>query len=434
MARMKFIMVPIGSAGDVHPFIWIARLLQQRGHEVVFLAQEAVRKMPEAAGLKTIPWGNLQRQEDILRNPDIWHPSKAIKLILEHMPEWARESIPMIRSELEGGEGRSVMIAGALAFGARVIAERWDVPLLTIHLQPTVFMSAVDTPVMMAKGEWLPKLPRFLRQLFFDFVNWRVDGLLGPTMGQVRESVGLPAGRVIGLMRSYWNSPDGVLCTFPEWFAPKASDWPPQAVVTRFPLYDESTDRPLDASLEQFMSAGEPPIVITPGSANAHGHSFIRESLLACQRIGKRALVVTRFPETVGPLPAGSASFEYVPFGRIFLRAAAVVHHGGVGTTAQCLAAGVPQFLMPMAHDQPDNAARIKKMECGDYLYPGKFKARRIAKKLSLLLASDAIKSACAEGRRRIKEQMSESQMGELIEQLSERAIEKRAGAVAAMH
>src|SRR6185436_16882143 len=109
-----------------------------------------------------------------------------------------------------------------------------------------------------------------------------------------------------------------------------------------------------------------------------------------------RGILVTRYPEQVpAGLPESIRAFEYVPFGRAFPRGAAVVHHGGIGTMAQCMAAGVPQMIMPMAHDQPDNAVRVKRFGIGDYLYPKKFKAGRIAERLGRLIGSEEVKRAC---------------------------------------
>ena len=418
---LKFLLIPIGSAGDVLPFVWLGRLLRARGHDVVFFAQDLAREMPQRAGLPTIPWGDAAEQESLIRNPDLWHPRRAMNLIAHFAARWAGQSIPIIRPHVE--DGRTVMIAGALAFGARILAERWNVPLLTAHVQPAVFMSIEDTPVMIAHGEFLPRLPRWARRAFFAAANWMVDRKMGPAIQQVRTDVGLPPGRIKGLMRHYWHSPDGVLCLFPEWFARQASDWPAQAVLSRFPLYDEAIDRPPDPALEAFLAAGDAPVVITPGSANAHAQRFLRHALEACTRIRRRAVVITRYPEQVATLPPDGACFQYLPFGQVFPRAAAVIHHGGIGTTAQCLAAGVPQLIMPLSHDQPDNAARVKRFGAGDYLYPSAFKPHRIAHVLERLLASDAVRQACITLRDRCHTQMSDDEMAQLVESLGAKAL-----------
>ncbi len=426
---MKFVLAPIGSAGDVHPFVWLGKLLRARGHEVMFVAQENVREMPEQAGLPTVIWGDAAEQEEILHHPDLWHPKRAFHLLTRYIPKWAGENMEAIRGQVE--EGRTVVIAGALAFGARVLAERtprWPgVPLLTVHLQPSIFMSVEETPVMMAGYEWLPGAPRWVRRLFFAMANRMIDRKLGKPLAKVRKGVGLPRERLRGIMRSYWHSPDGVLCLFPEWYARKAADWPEQAVTTRFPLYDESPERGEDAGLEAYLRVGERPVVITPGSANVQAAHFLKVAVEACGRVGMRALVATRYPEQV---PAGDVAavraFKYIPFSQVFPRAAAVIHHGGIGTTAQCFAAGVPQLIMPMAHDQPDNANRIKRLGVGDFLYPKKFHAESVGWMLKGLLESPEVRDRCMGVRRRIAEPRREGEMGELIETLSERALRVR--------
>jgi UDP:flavonoid glycosyltransferase YjiC (YdhE family) len=225
----------------------------------------------------------------------------------------------------------------------------------------------------------------------------------------------------------WWHSPDGVVCLFPRWYARKAADWPNQAVLTRFPLYDEGEVLARDEKVERFMAAGEAPVVITPGSANVQAGRFIQESVGAVKKLGRRAMVVTRYPEQVpAEMGDGIEAFEYVPFGRVFPRAAAVIHHGGIGTTAQCLAAGVPQLIMPMAHDQPDNAARVKRMGAGDYLYPKAFRAEAVAGRLAELMESPAVKKACAKYRCKMSQQMAPGAVAEVIEEMGERALRVR--------
>jgi UDP:flavonoid glycosyltransferase YjiC (YdhE family) len=86
---------------------------------------------------------------------------------------------------------------------------------------------------------------------------------------------------------------------------------------------------------------------------------------------------------------------DYVPFSQVLPRAAAIVHHGGVGTTSQGLRAGIPQLLMPMAHDQPDNAARLVRLGVGDWLAPAKFSGQAVAARLQALLESAAVRASC---------------------------------------
>ena len=96
-------------------------------------------------------------------------------------------------------------------------------------------------------------------------------------------------------------------------------------------------------------------------------------------------------------LPAGVAHFAYVPFGLLLPHAAALVHHGGIGTCAQGLAAGVPQVIMPLAHDQPDNADRLSKLGVSRTLPPRRFRGPALAAVLRELLSCDRTAKACRE-------------------------------------
>ncbi|HEX5502282.1 MAG TPA: nucleotide disphospho-sugar-binding domain-containing protein, partial [Thermomicrobiales bacterium] len=94
-------------------------------------------------------------------------------------------------------------------------------------------------------------------------------------------------------------------------------------------------------------------------------------------------------------LPAGVVHRDYLPLGALLPGAAALVHHGGIGTTAQGLAAGVPHLVMPMSHDQPDNAARLRRLGVGAALAPRRFTGRAVADALDGLLGSEAVLGRC---------------------------------------
>ena len=107
-------------------------------------------------------------------------------------------------------------------------------------------------------------------------------------------------------------------------------------------------------------------------------------------------MLLTKFPEQLPPtLPPTAAHFAYVPLDVLLPRAAAFVHHGGVGSMSQGLAAGVPQLVMPLAHDQFDTAARIRRLGVGTGLGVRRFTGRRVARALAGLLESDAVAAAC---------------------------------------
>jgi UDP:flavonoid glycosyltransferase YjiC (YdhE family) len=152
----------------------------------------------------------------------------------------------------------------------------------------------------------------------------------------------------------------------------------------------------MPGALEEFLASGSPPIVFTPGSANVHARPFFQAAAEACARLGRRGVLLTRFPEQIpSVLPEGVRHFAYAPFSRLLPRAAALVHHGGIGTAAQGMAAAVPQLVMPLSHDQHDNAARMVRLGVARTLPPTRFRTPAVAAALGHLLDSSAVAASC---------------------------------------
>jgi rhamnosyltransferase subunit B len=260
-----------------------------------------------------------------------------------------------------------------------------DFPLVTIHLQPSVIRSLVEPAKLpgLVMKKWFPM---WLKRGIWDGGDkYVVDPVIAPPINALRRELGLAPVKQI--LRDWWHSPDLVIGMFPDWYAAPASDWPRQARVTGFPLWDESGVTPISTELDQFLRAGGPPVAFTPGSAMVHGREFFAAAADACHRQNLRGLLLTRSPEQVpAALPDGVIHVAYAPFSDLLPRCAALVHHGGIGTAAQGLRAGIPQLLMPMAHDQPDNALRLQRLGVALSLPPRRFTARNVARALETLL------------------------------------------------
>jgi UDP:flavonoid glycosyltransferase YjiC (YdhE family) len=408
---LRYIFVPLGSAGDVNPLTWLARLMQRRGDEVVVVAHAGMAEVPRRAGLRTVAVGSAADHDSIVANPDLWHPDRAFSLLAATFGDRAREMIPAIRAEVV--PGKTVLVAAAIAVGARIVAEADRLPLVTVQLQPSVFMSEQDRPLMDARLGFLQRSPRWAWQAAFFVLQKIIDSKLAPQINQVRAEIGLREP-VRGIMRDWWTSSDRILALFPEWLAPRHGDFPPQTAFSRFPLYDG--DAPLAAEVEDYLVEGPPPLLFTPGSANMWGTDFFAAAAGACERLGMRGIFVTPFREQIEfSLGKTIRHFDCTPFSKVFPRCAAVVHHGGIGTCAQGFAAGVPQLVMPMAHDQPDNAQRLKRLGVGDYLLPGRFRADAVSAKLESLLSSETTRKACAEVKSRTAMQMPPEKVADLL-------------------
>lgn len=113
----------------------------------------------------------------------------------------------------------------------------------------------------------------------------------------------------------------------------------------------------------EFLDAGPPPIVFTLGSSAFWvARDFYRDSIAAAGALGRRALLLIGHSRNLpqAALPEGVAAFEYAPYSEVLPRACAIVHQGGVGTAGQGLRSGKPVSILPHAHDQFDNAARVE--------------------------------------------------------------------------
>ena len=247
--------------------------------------------------------------------------------------------------------------------------------------------------------------------------RWFTDPVVTPWLNEMRRDLGMGPARSIVL--TWMNSPRLVIGMFPEWFGPKAPDWPGQVRLTGFPLYDERGLAPMPGELQRFLDAGAAPVAFTPGSAMVHGNKFFATAVGACERAGLRGVLLTRHGEQVpGALPASVVHVPFAPFSQLLPRCAAIAHHGGIGTSSQALAAGCPQLVMPMAHDQPDNAERLERLGVAETLYPRAFTAKNVARVLLRLTADPAVKSACQAVARRFEGADGLGETADLIESL----------------
>lgn len=392
-ARVHILVTAIGSYGDVHPMIGLARQLQRRGHRVTFVVNPHFADLVRRAGLDMVPLGAAHEYEQVLQSPDLWHPTRGLRTIARSLVTMCiRQTYEIIAERYVPGE--TAVVAGALDFGARTAQDKLGVPTVTVPLAPVVFRSLHVSPHIPPAqfGSWVPKSLKRLQYWLADRLI--ADPLVLPTYNAFRAELGLPP--VERVFADWWHSPTRVVALFPEWYAPPQPDWPEQVVLTDFPRWDESELGGVSSDVAEFITLGPPPLVFTPGSAMIHGQQFFRAAVAACERLQMRGILLTRYAEQLPrDLPDSIRHFSFVPLSYVLPRAAAVVHHGGIGTLAQGLAAGVPHLIMPMSHDQPDNALRLKRLGVGESISPKHFTPRRVARALDRLITSPRVARNC---------------------------------------
>jgi UDP:flavonoid glycosyltransferase YjiC (YdhE family) len=185
-------------------------------------------------------------------------------------------------------------------------------------------------------------------------------------------------------------------------------DWPKASLQTGFCFYDGQGDTgTMPDGLAEFLDSGEPPIVFTLGSAAVmDAGDFFVESAKAAKILGRRAvLLYGRDNQPPKGLDENIVGFEYAPFSLVFPKAACVVHQAGVGTTGQVLRAGVPHLIMPYGHDQPDNAARCRRLGVAEIIGRENYNAERAGNMLKDLLSKRSYAEKAAEAGKLVREE-----------------------------
>ena len=391
---MHYLVMPLGSAGDVHPFIGLALELKRRGHEVTLSTNGYFADLAHRFGLDFVELGSEATFYAGIQSPELWHPFRSFPYLYRGM------IAPIVRPQFEivareSAKRPTIVLSNCFGFGALNAQDKLGVTVVSVHLQPVMLWSKCKPPRM-------PGLfgPNWLQDRMFKLAQRIVvDPVVLPSLNAFRAELGLePVTHVV----EWWHSKKQIICLFPEWFCPPQKDWPRPFAQVDFPLWDERNidqaqgPTELPDALELFLGDGSAPIAFTPGSANIFGKEFFQIAAKACELIGRRAIFLSRFLEHIPtPLPKTVLHVPFVPLSLLLPRCSAFVHHGGIGSAAQAMAAGIPQLIRPQAHDQFDNAMRIVEQGLGDCLKPRKFSPSLLARKLNDIIQSEKIRTRC---------------------------------------
>lgn len=395
----RIVLNTFGSFGDLHPYLALAVRLRQRGHEPAIATSEVYRTKVTAEGFAFYAVrpdvGELVHDNAFLRK--LWHPRRGTQYLLR---DYVLPAVEQSYADLlEACKGADLLLTHTAGYAGPVAAEKLGLRWLSVALQPTVFMSVYDPPVL-APAPWLRHFYKLGRAPLTAALSTakRATRRWAEPVFRLRRRLGLPEPRVNPIFEGQF-SPFGTLALFSRHFAQPQPDWPPRVRVTGFPFYDRSGVVPgmrfagaeeADA-LERFLRAGPPPIVFTLGSsAVMQPGRFFEESIAAARKLGVRAVLLMGSSANKPNLPLSMFAAGYIPYSEIMPRAAAIVHQGGIGTMAQALRAGRPMLVVPWAHDQPDNAERARRLGVGRVVSRSRYTAGRAAREIGILLADKA--------------------------------------------
>ena len=383
----RILLATFGSLGDLHPYLALAKELKARGHRPTIATLDRYREAVEVEGIGFSILRPLESQfgsiPEVVRR--ILNSRKGPEFLIRRIVmAFVRESYEDL---FRAADGADLLVSHPMTVTLPLVAEKRGLPWVSTVLSPMSFYSAHDPSVIPgAPGLHLLKW-RGPYRIILGMAKMIVRRWERP-LYDLRSEIGLPPSKNPAMFEGQF-SPRLNLALFSPLMGKTQPDWPPNTRICGFARYDgrpASTDEAAD--LEAFLEAGEAPIVFTLGSSvSMQPGDYFRAALEAAQRMGRRTVLIAGATAgIVTDLPEYVRVYSYLPYSRIFPRAAVIVHTGGIGTMAQALVAGRPMLVTPAAFDQPDNARRAERLGLARTLPFSKVRAKALVKGIGILL------------------------------------------------
>jgi len=398
----EFVLCTLGTQGDISPFLAIGSALAARGHRVTILSNEHWREQVAACGAAFVAIAPRDPPQSGRDNFAFFHSNV--------LPSF-HESFRYIEQRVVRG-ARVVVLFKAGMLGAQCAAEKLGLRHIRIALQPSAIRS-VQRPAWpltkLAQGRWGALARSTLIPLIY-----RTTELLGRyrrVTNAYRRSHGL---RPVGLGETN-RIEDVMLLLCPRWFAMPQADWPANC---RFAGFAFTPAGELDAELRDFIATRGPPLVFTPGTGVTDTQPFFRMASQVCRALAAPGIFLSAGMHEQW-LAENILCRRYVDLGALLPRARLLVHHGGIGTTAQALRAGIPQVVMPKAFDQPDNAMRIAALRLGGVVLSHRVADEAIVDLCRATLADQTLRERLVIAARDIRQGCAATEVANVAETLA---------------
>jgi UDP:flavonoid glycosyltransferase YjiC (YdhE family) len=356
---MKFALAIHGSRGDVEPFAAVGLELQRRGHEVRMAVPPNMLGFVDSAGLDAAAYGPSSQavnEEDFIRN--FWNISTPVKVVRASKYYLGEVWAEMGTTLTSLADGTDLLMTGMIQQGLAVnVAEYYRIPLAELHCFPVRVNSQI-----------LPALPSPLIRSGISALWWAHWRMTKRAEDNQRRRLGLPNAVGSSTQRIVERGSLEIQAYDELFFPGLAAEWT-QCNGQRPFVGALTMTMPTDADdeISSWCAAGQPPIYFGFGSMPVRSFGATVEMIsAACAELGERALIY------VGANDTGNTSqSDHVKIAgpmnhaAIFPACRAVVHHGGAGTTAAGMRAGVPTLILWVTADQPIWAAQVKRLRVG---------------------------------------------------------------------
>jgi|GEM_PF-2808648 len=395
MKNYELLMVGFGSLGDIYPLIALADRLK-RNRKVTFLANEYFRHHIDAAGINYFPIGSIEDQL----------AAKETGLV-------SGETVEGRRLRYENVIGKSYKItydyiAGRISEGVQLLVithgnlspavmacEAFNIPTIFTHYAPSQIMhnfeDAIFCESFYSDHEWWVRYVKIPLQIIKMKFGFEVQDQFNVH----RKNLGLPP------VLSHWENwrqkfnfkknkvtqssmrvPIQIVMT-PRWFCEPMDKSIEDFQFAGFPFVKESIGEQ-EMLIDSFINANGKPIVFTPGTAVEDVQAFVNEIIPICRKLGSPGIFCSKHGkeafdqlQKVDDVPL--LYIEHAKFSHLLPKSRCLIHHGGIGTIAQAIRAGIPQIVRPRMYDQPSNSVRVMMFGLGGSIFPDLFHADSVA-------------------------------------------------------
>lgn len=417
---MRCLITTIGSSGDINPYIAIGRELLARGHQVEMLVNPHYEARVRASGLAFRPLGTEAQLLSVLHHPDLARQNHSPLLIIrELIGETVDPTIVGIEASIREFKPDCI-VRHHISLGSRWVAKREKIPYITGTLAPIFWFSRKDPSVQYSfEPETIPPWRSSLRTTI---ARWAMRWLFDRPLNRARAQHGFQSERDL-FFQEVIDSP-ALLGLWSPAFRPAAEDDPKNGTICGFCVYDRSHDNEtppahIQAFLDECREQNRKPLVFTLGTSIVHHHNGFYDLAAAVVEELKVPAIMLVGKDEYAPakLPPHVRAFAYAPFSTLFPHASAIIHHGGVGTTAQALRAGVPTVIVPFVNDEYDNAARAARLGTSITLRAGHLNHKRLKDSLAAVLSNTSYAQKAATIAEKMRLDNGAAKAADIIEQ-----------------
>jgi UDP:flavonoid glycosyltransferase YjiC (YdhE family) len=416
---MRIAVIASGSRGDVQPYVALGQGLAEAGHTVRLVTHEDFEGLISDRGLEFWPVaGSVQAiaQSEAMR--ERLASGSFVRVMAQMAQEAQKGAVHLAEAGLAACRGVELIVAGLGGlFVGLALAEKLGLPLVQAYYIPftptAAYPSFVATRLPFGLGGAGNRLSHHLaRQIMWQ--SFRAADR------QAREKIlEMPAAPFWGPYTSERARGYPILYGYSRHVIPRAADWPDDVHVTGYWFLDPASDWTPPPALTAFLAEGPPPVYVGFGSMSSRDPRATTDLILeALRRAGQRGLLLSGWSGLdPGDLPESVMMIDSAPFGWLFSRMAAVVHHGGAGTTAEGLRAGVPSVIVPFFGDQPYWGQRVAALGVGPAPLPRqRLAADRLGAAIAQAVSDVSMRQRAAELGARIRAEDGVARAVALIE------------------